>query len=220
MTARFRLNMERIHGLVKLIHGDIALLKPTGFVQSEGPRAEILRAIVVFLHATFEDVLRSRARPYNKKFAFYSGADLDKILRRCRLDPSPFKPLYPPLTQMAKRRTRIVHCADLSNQTDTVSDAWTIADEWQLGMWLIAVPAFHSLLTSIDHDDDVARANYKKLREAMDGYVVFGKQLVAFTDTPPELRIEALQKALQTVASVSAALSVATKNTSVRAGKA
>jgi hypothetical protein len=83
----------------------------------------------------------------------------------------------------------------------------------------MAVPAFHSLLTAIDHDDDVARATYRKLREAMDGFVIYGKQLVAFADTPPELRIDALQKALQTVASVSAALSVATKNTSVRAGK-
>jgi hypothetical protein len=134
MTARFHLNMGRIHGLVKLIHADIAQLKPTGFVQSEGPRAEILRAVVVFLHATFEDVLRSRVCPYNKKFTFCSGTDIDKILRRCRLDPSPFKSLYPTLTQMAKRRTRIVHYADLSNQTDTVSDAWTVADEWQLAM--------------------------------------------------------------------------------------
>jgi hypothetical protein len=59
MTARFTLNMERIHGLVKLIYSDIASLRPTGAFKSEGPRADILRAIVVFLHATFEDVLRS-----------------------------------------------------------------------------------------------------------------------------------------------------------------
>jgi hypothetical protein len=208
-TTRFRLNMERINGLAKLIYSDIALLKPTGFAKSEGPRADILRAIVVFLHSTFEDVLRSRAYPYDKKFTFYSGADIDKILRKCRLDPTPFKPLYSPLTQMAKRRTRIVHYADLSKQSDTAAEAWTIVDEWQLIMWMLAVMAFHSLLTSIDHDDEVAHANYLKLREAMDGFVTFGKRLVAFADTPREFWIESLQKISQTLDSVSAALLIA-----------
>jgi len=214
MTTRFRLNMDRIHGLVKLIQLDIAELKPTGFGRSEGPRAEILRALVVFLHATFEDVLRSRVRPYNKKFTFHSGADIDKCLRRCRLDPSQFRPLYPPLTQMAKRRTRIVHYADLSNQTATVADAWAVTDEWQLIMWMLAVPAFHSLLTAIDHDDDVARATYCRLREAMDGVIIFGKELVAFADTPPELRAEALQKASQALDGVSSALNAVAQSPS------
>jgi hypothetical protein len=206
MTARFHLNMDRIHSLVKLIHSDIAVLKPTGFGQSEGPRAEIQRAVVVFLHATFEDVLRSWARPYSKKFTFYSGADIDKILRRCQLDASAFKHLYPPLTQMAKRRTRIVHYADLSEHTETVAEAWTIADDWQLIMWLLAVPAFHSLLAAIDHNDDVAQATYRRLKDAMDGFVIFGKQLGALAHTSPELQIKALQKAFETLDSVSATL--------------
>ncbi len=44
LNLRFYLNMNRITGLVELIHS----LKPSGF-QSEGVRADILRAITVFL---------------------------------------------------------------------------------------------------------------------------------------------------------------------------
>ncbi|MEY2427861.1 MAG: hypothetical protein QOJ40_746 [Verrucomicrobiota bacterium] len=214
MTARFRLNMERIHGLAKLIMADVALLKPKDVFKSEGPRADILRAIVVFLHAAFEDVLRTIARPDGKKLAFYSGADINKALHKCGLDPTPFKPLYPPLTQMAKRRNRIVHHADLSKQTDTTSGTWTIVDDWQLIMWLLAVPAFHSLLrTTIDYDDKVERATYGRLRKAMDDTVAFGHQLIAFSNVPPELRIEALRKISESLNSISAQL-VATKSVS------
>lgn len=62
VEARFSLNMARIRGLVKLIFSDIVPMRTTDPFQSEGTRADILRAIVVFLHATFEDVLRSMAR--------------------------------------------------------------------------------------------------------------------------------------------------------------
>src|SRR6185369_16561410 len=44
--------MNRITGLVKLIHSDIDSLKPLAPLQSEGVRAGILRTIIVFLHAT------------------------------------------------------------------------------------------------------------------------------------------------------------------------
>lgn len=67
---------------------------------------------------------------------------------------------------------------------------------------------FYLLRAAIDHDDERARVAYEKLRQAMDRVVDFGKQLVALADTPPELRMEALQKILQTLDSVSAALLV------------
>src|ERR1700676_4865149 len=104
MTTRFLLNMRRISDLVKLTFSGVDALGPTDLFQSEGPRADILRAIVVFLHATFEDVLRSQSRQGNKKLTVYSGADIDKALRKCGLNPAPFKPLYPPLGQMSKRQ--------------------------------------------------------------------------------------------------------------------
>jgi hypothetical protein len=209
MTARFLVNMRRINGLVKLTQLDVDALGPTDLFRSEGPRADILRAIVVFLHATFEDVLRSRANQDYKKFSIYSGVDIEKVLRKCRLDPAPFKPLFPPLTQLAKRRKRIVHDADLPNRTATASEAWTITDHWQLIMWLLAVPAFHLMLCmSMDHKDQAAREKYRKLREAMGTWVDFGKQLVVFPKTTPDMDLQtsASRKALATLESVAAIL--------------
>lgn len=75
VDSRFYLNMNRIRGLVDLIHSDVDSLKPSGF-QSDGVRADILRAITVFLHATFEDVLRSTAR---QRLPEANSEVLDKI---------------------------------------------------------------------------------------------------------------------------------------------
>lgn len=75
LASRFYLNMNRITGLVKLIHSDVDSLRPSGF-QSEGVRADILRAITVFLHGTFEDLLRTTAR---QRLPVANSEVLDKI---------------------------------------------------------------------------------------------------------------------------------------------
>jgi len=64
VSARFRLNMDRINGLVKLVFSDIDPLRATGLFQIDGAKGDILRSIVVFLHATFEDLLRTMARQH------------------------------------------------------------------------------------------------------------------------------------------------------------
>jgi hypothetical protein len=56
LKTRFLLNMGRINALVTLLNSTEAL-KPVGLFRGERARADILRSIVVFLHATFEDVL-------------------------------------------------------------------------------------------------------------------------------------------------------------------
>jgi hypothetical protein len=110
---------------------------------------------------------------------------------------------------MAKRRHRIVHEADLSNRTDTVSEAWTIADDWQLIMWLLAVLAFHyQLLMSVNTANAVERSLYERLRKAMLSHVDFGNQLLAFPKVTPELRREALQKTVVTLDSIIATLTL------------
>jgi len=98
LEARFQSNMRRINRLVTLIFTDP--LKPKGLFQSDGVRADILRTIVVFLHASFEDVLRSHLPRQNKKLTFTSGGDLDKALTLSGIDPKPFKELFPPLIQL------------------------------------------------------------------------------------------------------------------------
>jgi hypothetical protein len=92
---------------------------------------------------------------------------------------------------MAKRRHRIVHEADLSKRTDTVSEAWGAADDWQLTMWLMAVPAFYyQLRISAGVADAVDRTAYKRLREAMTSHVAWGHQLLGLPKLPPEQQIE------------------------------
>ena len=155
------------------------------FGDSEGARADILRAIVVFLHATFEVVLRSHIPKPNRSLSFYSRTDLEKALKLSGVDAKPFNVLFPPLTQMAKRRKRIVHEADLS---DGVAHRWGLADDWQLIMWLLAVPAFHyQLLMSLHSANVVECAMYEKLRASMLSHVKFGNQLATFQNVSPEL---------------------------------
>jgi hypothetical protein len=207
LKARFHLNMGRINGLVKLIHLDFDQLKPPGlFQQSDGVRADILRAIVVFLHATFEDVLRTYIPKPNKSLSFYSSTDIDKALKQIGIDAKPFKSLYRPLTQMAKRRKRIVHDADLSNRTNMVSEAWGFADDWQLIMWLMAVPAFYyQLCISIKVANEIEAIMYERYRKAMLSHVDFGNHLLSFPKVPPELRMDALKKAgiiLETITTI------------------
>ena len=200
LETRFRLNMNRISELVRLLSSNDALKPTTVFGNSSGARADILRAIVVFLRATFEDALRSHIPGPSRSLSFYSRTDLDKALKLSSIDAAPFRSLYPPLTQMAKRRKRIVHEADLLRGD---SYEWSLVDDWQLIMWLLAVPAFYyQLRISLGVANSVERAMYKNLRTAMDGHVVYGKQLVAVSAVPPELTLQALQETVATLKSI------------------
>jgi hypothetical protein len=210
MRRRFVLNMERIHGLVKLIFSDVDALQPTGIFRSEGPRADILRTIVVFLHATFEDMLRSSAPQGKRNWNFYSREDIEKVLKRGGLDAAPFRRLFPTVCQMAKRRKRIVHEADLSKKTDAAPAAWTHVDNWQLIMWLLAVPAFYWLLClSLNPNDQVAKQRHGRLMKAIDRHAGFGRELVAFSKKmplEPTEMLDGLQKLMESLKSVSAFL--------------
>lgn len=63
LKARFHRNMRRVDSLVALVnHRSATLNLAAGTIESEGARADLLRAIIVFLHATFEDMLRTAAR--------------------------------------------------------------------------------------------------------------------------------------------------------------
>lgn len=127
---RFIVNMARIAGLMKLVMSGEGQFKATRFMQYEGVGADIFRLIVVFLHAAVEDLVRSQL-PGNKNFSFQSGPDIDKAINHAGFDSSSLKPLYRPLTAMAKRRNRIVHKADLTSDSIMVVEPWGVADVWQ-----------------------------------------------------------------------------------------
>jgi hypothetical protein len=208
LKARFLLNMQRVSALMNLVCSEsIETLKPTGFAQYEEAGADILRFAVVFLHSTFETLARSLAHQPDKKWSVYSGTDIDKALGQAGIDPKPFKPLYRPLTQLAKRRKRIVHDADFAKSSDTVVEKWDIADYWQLAMWNLAVLVFYyRLLVVTDAANDTEIKKHEQVCRAMTAHVDFGNQLVAFAKTPPESRIAALQRLADTLNTILALL--------------
>ena len=208
LATRFSVNMARITGLIKLIYSDTDSLRPTEPLQSEGVRADILRSVAIFLHATFEDLLRTTARQrlpeaksdvldkiplvgtsqsrnpvkfflgalnehrgrtvddliqesvenYLSRESFSSAHDVGQILTHMGVDTAPFNPLMAHLDLMMKRRHRIVHEADLRNPTDRVAIAWTISDDFDLLLWLLAVAAFYTQLrVALDPMDQYAR---------------------------------------------------------------
>jgi phosphoglycolate phosphatase-like HAD superfamily hydrolase len=213
--ARFLVNMGRVGALAKLLNSDVEQLQPTGFAQYEGTAADIFRFVTVFLHATFETLVRSQTHQPNKKWSFYSGADIDKALRQSRIDAKPFKDLYPPLTQLAKRRKRIVHDADFSTSTDTIVEKWGIDAYWQLLMWHLAVVTFYYRLLIVTGAATESESKmHEQLGKATILHVVFGRQLVAFAETPPELRIEALQRLSDTLQTILVTLKWSTNQTS------
>ena len=166
--TRFNVNMARIGGLMKLAMSGEGQFKPTGFMRYEGVSADIFRLIVVFLHAAVEDLVRSQL-PGNKKFSFQSGPDIDKAFKRAGFDSSSLKPLYRPLTAMAKRRNRIVHEADLASHSSTVVEPWSVADSWQILQWNLAVLAFYyQMLIVLTEPHQVFVDKYNNARKAMD----------------------------------------------------
>jgi hypothetical protein len=113
LNKRFLTNIRRIGAITTFLSSDVEGVKRADAFRSEGVRADILRAVVVFLHAAVEDFVRSHFSRKNKKFHFYNASDIRRALGKLRVEPALFADLFPPLTQMAKRRSQIVHHADL-----------------------------------------------------------------------------------------------------------
>jgi hypothetical protein len=198
MSARFQANMNRINGLISLVQYDIVLPQPAGFAERTGPRADILRAAIVFLHATFEDLLRSVADPKKRRINFYSGSDISKAIRYRKLNTRRFQELYPPLIQMARRRHRVVHEADLPTKVSLEPAIWQIQDEWQLLTWATVVPAFYSLLLSELYPVEAIFGEiYRKLRQAIDEIVSLGHALSAAGNAESLVQIKPLMEAAQ-----------------------
>lgn len=199
LKMRFELNMARIATLVQLAHVNRAV-HSKGFFEVEGAPAEVLRAAIVLLHATFEVAMRSYVPKGGRTLTFSGAVDLDKALKGSGLDPTPFKALYPALVQMAKRRNLIAHQADLSNPMDTTPESWNISDEWQLTLWLMAVPAFYyKMRMALGIADDDEKKRYDWNMTAMVNHREFAHQLLDFPQLPPERRIDALKRIVSTL---------------------
>jgi hypothetical protein len=200
--------MGRISRLINLVvSGDIDQLKPSGFCQYDGVSADLFRSVVVFLHATLEELVRTLTQRTEKAWSLYSGTDIDKRLTQASIDPQGFKSLYPPLTQLAKRRNRIVHHADFLGSTDTVVQAWEITDYWQLSMWNLAVVCFYyRLIVHIEPGNDAVRTSHDRILQAMSALVDLGNSMVALGKAPAESRMDAVKRMADSLTTVTSTL--------------
>lgn len=190
LRMRFELNMARISTLTHLVVGSRDGLK--SIFATEGAMGEVQRATVVFLHATFEVALKSYLPKSRQSITFSGETDLDKALKFSEIDPTPFKPLYASLVQMAKRRNRILHRADLETSPGVELKTWDIADEWQLVIWLLGVATFYyrmRIAKNVASEDE--RNRHDRNMKAMEKYREFGYQLLALPKLPAENQLQA-----------------------------
>lgn len=185
--VRFDLNMKRVGALIDLV----APKSPAA--HSDPLESDISRAIVVFLHATFEDLLRTAGRrhaaadSYWDYVNFSSHGAVETALVRMGLDTEPFKFLELGLDSMIKRRHRIVHDADLPNATAREAKAWGFSDNLLLMYWLLHVLAFNAQLhVSIDPADELQRWYLARRKTAIERAQELIRGLLALTQAPKE----------------------------------
>ena|SRR6266576_2757933 len=193
---RYVINSDRVARLMNLVMSNAGEMKPKSFMTYSGVSADIMRAIVVFLHATVEDLIRTQI-PKNEKFTFQGRGDIEKAMKKIGRSAAPLRRLYNPLTQLARRRTQIVHYGDMpANSSEPILD-WDVSDVWCLLQWNLAVNAFvYLLLEILTEPNDVYSTRYNAMFKAMDDHVVYGKLLTKF----PKGDITAQQEALQKMA--------------------
>ena len=187
IKKRFLANVAKISAIVTHLNSETSGLNQIKFGENHPVRADILRAVVVFLHATFEDIIRSQFPNPNKKFTFYSNSDITRALVHINLDPALFSSLFPPLTQMAKRRNRIVHYADLPEGNIELIKPWDFVDEWQMIQWNITVVTFfYRLLKATGPINVVEQRMLENNENALVQNVELARAFLEFPKLPPE----------------------------------
>lgn len=190
---RYVINSSRIAGLINLVMSESSELKPKTFMTYSGVSADIMRAIVVFLHATVEDIIRTQI-PNNDKFTFQGRSDIERAMKKIGRSAEPLRRLYNPLTQLARRRTQIVHYGDMPTSVSEPTLDWGIADVWCLLQWILTVNAFvYLLLEILTEPNEVFSNRYNAMFKAMDEHVIYGKMQLFF----PRGDLTAQQAALQ-----------------------
>lgn len=191
IKQRFYTNMRRVGALtahalsIKLEDGEPAT---AGDLKSD-----LLRANAVFLHASFEDLLRNVQPRARSGWTFNGDTDLRRALKRIPLDAASFEDLMAPLRQLARSRIRIVHFADLGALQDATVRKWGFVDEWLSGHWALAAGLFfHRLMHRLGPTtlvEDRARENSER---AFSMNLEVGRLLTKFPPVPDEKRKQAL----------------------------
>jgi hypothetical protein len=207
---RFVANMRRAGEITSFVTSNLEIEKGT-FFQVSGVKADLLRLNVVFLHATFEDLVRSFLPISRQRFTFNGQSDLRKAIRQIPLDTKIFESLLPPLAQLAKRRIRIVHFADLPNSAE-VKDGraakedlpdWRLADAWQDIHWRLSVSAFFYRLIEATGSTNLVEDRAKQnVESALVQHLELGRSFVAFAKLPVPARGRAIQELHQRMTNI------------------
>jgi hypothetical protein len=189
--------MRRIAHLTKLT---------SSVTDNEELTSDVHRAAVVFLYATFEDFFREQLPKTNIR-GFYSQADLDKGFKKADVDPTPFKPLFRRLLNLAKKRSAIVHEADLSK--DGTPHKWTMIDTYVLAMWNLAVLQFYyQMRVAKGLACKVETKMLSKVQKATERASAAGMQLIQFAKAEPGDQRAILDRVLEEFDATLSAISV------------
>ena len=198
-SKRFQLNMARVNRLVSLGQR----LKQTQYKDSD-ELADLYRSSIVFLYASFEDMLRTTIEIHGGDGTERTFGKVNAVCKALvvdlHLDPAPFRPLFSEMSAFMARRHRIVHEADLITATAVTDAPWTIGDVYQMAIWVLVVTTFASKLRVELDPSQVVHEWYaeermnliKKLTEArrtLSAAPIEGKQasLQAMADTVLEI---------------------------------
>ena len=194
--------MARVNRLVSLGQR----LKQTPSDRSD-ELADLYRSAIVFLHASFEDMLRTTLEirlGHAPKRSFGKVDVVVKALRELGLDPVPFRPLFPEMSAFMARRHRIVHEADLPTANAVTDAPWNLGDDYQLVVWIFVVVAFASRLRTILDPSQIVDEWFAEQRIGIIEKLTDARQ--KFVSAPIEGKKLALQAMADTVAEIQALL--------------
>ena len=213
INKRFQVNMSRVARLINLG----AHLKQTrgqnpdelaALTDRPDEVADLHRSTVVFLHASFEDMLRTTADNrlgHVPKRTFGKVDVVVKLLGDLHLDPAPFQPLFSEMSTLMNRRHRIVHEADLPTP-DAVTDVpWTIGDDYQLAIWLFVVVTFKARLTAELDPSQIVDGWFAEERTGILQKLIEARRTLIATDSFEEKK-RCLQAMTDTLAEILAIL--------------
>jgi hypothetical protein len=187
---RFYINIGRVNAVT-----EHALNLPIDDSGDERERrvtlvADLVRAVTVFLHASFEDLVRTLQGRRGKGWSFSGRADLERALGRLSLDPAEFRDLFPSLQSLARTRISIVHYADLRSPNEAPPSPRGMASLWFASYHVLGVGAFfYRLMNKLGPTtlvEDRARENADR---AFVDNIDIARAILAAANAPREERL-------------------------------
>jgi hypothetical protein len=184
---RYYVNIARVNALT-----EHALALPIDGTGEDKDRrttlvADLLRAVTVFLQATFEDLLRTLQGKAGNGWSFSGRGDLEKALARLSLGSSEFRDLFPCLQSLARTRISIVHYADLRNPNEAAPDPRSIVSLWFCAYHVLGVGAFfHRMMRRLGPTTLVEKRARENADRAFAENIAVGRAMMNASEAPRE----------------------------------